>query len=368
MRDCIAFTGGGTGGHVFPALAVLDELQPLWHERLIWIGSARGMEREIVLRRGLPYYGIPAGKLRRYLSVRNLFDLLKIGLGLLVSVFILLRERPRVLFSKGGFVSVPPVLGARLLGIPVLTHESDLVPGLATRINARFAQGILISFAESVEYFAPEIRPRVVHTGNPVRRELLGGSAEEGRRRVGCVGNQPILLVLGGSLGSQFINRLIEEALPALLPRCFVVHQMGAAHFRPSETPGYYSAAFFNPEMPHLLAAARLVVCRSGANTVWELAALGKPAVLIPLSRAASRGDQIENARYMERHGAAVVLEEGETTARRLVEKVLGLVEDERALEHMSRSASALGRPESARTIARIVAERSGSSRARAAI
>jgi UDP-N-acetylglucosamine--N-acetylmuramyl-(pentapeptide) pyrophosphoryl-undecaprenol N-acetylglucosamine transferase len=285
-----------------------------------------------------------------------------------VSLFVLLRERPQVLFSKGGYVSVPPVLAARLLGIPVLTHESDLVPGLATRINARFAQGILVSFAETAEHFVPELRRRVVHTGNPVRGELLGGSAEVGRQRVGCAGDQPMLLVLGGSLGSRFINRLIDEALPALLPRCFVVHQMGAAHFRPSETPGYYAAPFFNQEMADLLAAARLVVCRSGANTVWELAALGKPAVLIPLSRAASRGDQIDNARYMERHGAAVVLEEDGTTASRFVETVLGLLDDERALDAMSRRASALGRPESARTIAQIVVERSRSSRARAAV
>jgi UDP-N-acetylglucosamine--N-acetylmuramyl-(pentapeptide) pyrophosphoryl-undecaprenol N-acetylglucosamine transferase len=368
MSQSIVFTGGGTGGHVYPALAVLEELEALGAGRIVWIGSVRGMERAILHSRGVPFYGVPTGKLRRYLSVRNLFDLIKIGFGVLASLAVLIRERPTLLFSKGGYVSVPPAAAARLLRIPVLTHESDLNPGLATRINARFAETILTSFPETVEYLPPQLRGRVLCAGNPVRREILTGRAEEGRRRVGCVGDRPLLLVLGGSLGSQAVNRLVEGGLPELTAGCFVVHQMGGAHFRPSETEGYFTAAFLREELPDLLAAARLVVCRAGANTLWELAALGKPALLIPLSRAASRGDQIENARYMERHGAAVVLEEEQATPMRLVETVLGLLEDRSALERMARQASSLGRPGSAREIARIVYRRSQSARARDAV
>jgi UDP-N-acetylglucosamine--N-acetylmuramyl-(pentapeptide) pyrophosphoryl-undecaprenol N-acetylglucosamine transferase len=359
MNRCIAFTGGGTGGHVFPALAVLDELKPLWNGRVIWIGSARGMEGAIVRARAVPFYGIPAGKLRRYLSVRNLLDLVKVAAGVLASLLVLLRERPAVLFSKGGYVSVPPVVAAWLMRIPVLTHESDLNPGLATRINARFAETVLVSFAESVGYFPEELRSRVIHSGNPVRAELLRGEPGVGRRQVGCGRERRLVLVLGGSLGSRFVNTLIEAGAEELVRHCFLVHQMGQAHFRPSNRPGYYTAPFFREELPHLLAAADLVVCRAGANTVWELAAVGKPAVLVPLTRLASRGDQIENARYLERCGAAVVFEESEATLRRVVDTVVRLLGDEPERERMARQLSALSRPDSARRIASLIAGRS---------
>jgi UDP-N-acetylglucosamine--N-acetylmuramyl-(pentapeptide) pyrophosphoryl-undecaprenol N-acetylglucosamine transferase len=359
MSERIAFTGGGTGGHVYPALAVVEEMKTLGADGVFWIGSARGMERGILRDRGIRYYGVPAGKLRRYLSVRNLFDLVKIGFGFLASLVVLLRERPAVLFSKGGYVSVPPVAAAWLLRIPVLTHESDLDPGLATRINARFAETVLTSFPETAGHLPPEVRSRVVCAGNPVRPALITGRAEEGRRRVGCAEDWPLVLVLGGSLGSQTINRLVEGSLPELTARCFLVHQMGGAHFKPSTVKGYHTAAFLHEELPDLLAAADLVICRAGANTLWELAALGKPALLIPLGRAASRGDQIGNARYMERHGAAAVLLEEEATPGRLAAIVRGLLQDPSALGQMARQASSLGRPEAAREIARILLERS---------
>ncbi|MBN1835666.1 MAG: undecaprenyldiphospho-muramoylpentapeptide beta-N-acetylglucosaminyltransferase [Spirochaetales bacterium] len=361
MSDCIVFTGGGTAGHVFPALAVVEELQaPLWTGRVVWIGSVRGMERELVRERGIPYYGVPAGKLRRYLSVRNLFDLLKIGAGVLASLIVLLRERPRLLFSKGGYVSVPPVIAAWLMRVPVVTHESDLEPGLATRINARFAESVLVSFPESARYFGGELRSRVTHTGNPVRAALLRGDPEAGRRRVGCGDDRPLVLVLGGSLGSRFINQLVEDGVGELTEHCFVVHQMGSAHYEASSRTGYFTAPFFREELPDVLAAAALVISRSGANTVWELAALGKPAMLIPLGRAASRGDQIENARYLEEQGAAVVLEEAEATPRRLVDTVVRLLTDATTLRGMAERARELGRPRSAQVIATLIAQRSG--------
>jgi UDP-N-acetylglucosamine--N-acetylmuramyl-(pentapeptide) pyrophosphoryl-undecaprenol N-acetylglucosamine transferase len=358
MAKCIAFTGGGTAGHVYPALAVLEELVPAWGGRIIWIGSLSGLERRILGGQDLRFYGIPAGKLRRYFSWRNALDIFAVLAGLLASLYILLRERPVLLFSKGGYVSVPPVVAARLLRIPVLTHESDLDPGLATRINARFADSVLISFSESRNLLSASARPKAVHTGNPVRRALLSGDAQEGRRITGCPPGARMVLVLGGSLGSSFINRTVVGALDGLCARSFVVHQMGAGHFRPSSRSNYYGAAYFSEELPHLLAAAELVVSRAGANTLWELALLGKPALLIPLPRSASRGDQIENARHFASRGAAVMLEEQGLTSEVLETAVLHLLGNESKLRQMAACASALAKPEAAAVIAGLLLQR----------
>jgi len=365
MAECIVFTGGGTAGHVFPALAVLDELAPRWGGRVVWIGSSSGMEREILRRRAIPYYGIPTGKLRRYFSLANFLDLFRVLFGFFASLAVLFRERPRLVFSKGGYVTVPPLAAARLLGIPSFTHESDLNPGLATRINARSAERVLVSFAQSAGYLRPALRAKVLHTGNPVRRALLGGNPAAGRARVGCPAERPLLLVLGGSLGSAFINDAVERGLPELTSRCFVVHQMGSAHYRPAGRPGnyagaaalgYHAVAFLDEELPDLLAACDLVLCRAGANTLWELAALGKPAVLVPLGSGASRGDQQENARYFAGQGAALVVPEEE--GGRLVAEVLGLLADRSRLAEMGRRVRELGRPEAAARIAELVLER----------
>ena len=365
MAECIVFTGGGTAGHVFPALAVIDELAPRWRGRVVWIGSSSGMEREILRRRAIPYYGIPTGKLRRYFSLANLLDLFRVLFGFFASLAVLSRERPRLVFSKGGYVTVPPLAAARLLGIPSFTHESDLNPGLATRINARFAERVLVSFAQSAGYLRPALRDKVLHTGNPVRRALLEGDPAAGRARVGCPAERPLLLVLGGSLGSAFINGAVERGLPELTSRCFVVHQMGSAHYRPagrsgcqSAVPGYHPVAFLDEELPDLLAACDLVLCRAGANTLWELAALGKPAVLVPLGSGASRGDQQENARHFAEQGAALVVPEEE--GGRLVAEVLALLADRPRLAEMGRRARELGRPDAAARIAELVLERAG--------
>lgn len=358
MTECIAFTGGGTAGHVFPALAVLDALAERRIVRLVWIGSASGMEREILGRRGIPYYGIPSGKLRRYLSLRNLTDLFLILAGILASLYILLKERPALIFSKGGYVTVPPLLAARLLRIPAFTHESDLNPGLATRINSRLCEKVLVSFPETAGYFPPALRGKVVHTGNPVRPAILTGDPRAGRELVGCPPGRRMLLVLGGSLGSAFLNQAVLDGLPRLSRSCFVVHQMGAEHYRPAREAGYWPVAFLGDELPHLFAACDLVLCRAGANTLWELAALGKPAVLVPLAEHASRGDQIENARFFAARGAALVVGEQEAGQGRLVEEVLALVENESRLAEMGGRARALAGPRAAERIAQMLLER----------
>jgi UDP-N-acetylglucosamine--N-acetylmuramyl-(pentapeptide) pyrophosphoryl-undecaprenol N-acetylglucosamine transferase len=353
MRECIVVTGGGTGGHVYPVLAVLDELPPI---RVVWIGSGSQLERRILEGRKLRYYGIPTGKLRRYFSLQNIVDLFKIAAGFFVSLLILLREKPNLVFSKGGYVSVPPVAAARLLGIPSLTHESDLRPGLATRINARFADRVLVSFPGSDRYFDERFRSKVVHTGNPIRKMLLSGDGQIGRAWFGCPANQPLLLVLGGSLGAASINRLVLEALELLRMDAFIVHQMGAEQFGESKAQSnYHPASYFHDELAHVFAAADLVLCRAGANTLWELAALGKPSILIPLPRGSSRGDQIENAAFFEEAGAAVVLQQKGLTPERLAEVVLHLIGNAGKLERMGRRALKLGRPDAAGRIAQLI-------------
>jgi UDP-N-acetylglucosamine--N-acetylmuramyl-(pentapeptide) pyrophosphoryl-undecaprenol N-acetylglucosamine transferase len=353
MRKCIVVTGGGTGGHVYPVLAVLDELPPM---RVVWIGSGSQLERRILEGRQLRYYGIPTGKLRRYFSLLNIFDVFRIAAGFVASLLILLREKPNLVFSKGGYVSVPPVAAARLLGIPSLTHESDLRPGLATRINARLADRVLVSFPGSDEFFKQRRRGKVIHTGNPIRKELLGGDGLKGRALFGCPANQPLLLVIGGSLGSASINRLVLQAMDRLRRQCFVVHQLGSGEFDGTQAQSnYYPAAYFHDEMPDVFAAADLVLCRSGANTLWELAALGKPSVLIPLPLGSSRGDQIENANFFARAGAATVLQQEGLTSERLAEVVLHLLGNADKLERMGRRALELGRRDAAGRIAQLM-------------
>ncbi len=353
MSESIVFTGGGTGGHVFPALAVVEELKSLWQGRIIWIGSNKGIERQLLKATGIPFFGIPAGKLRRYFSLKNIIDIFRVIGGLAASLYILARERPLLLFSKGGYVSVPPVIAARLLGIRVITHESDAQPGLATRINSRFAEKILISFAESAGYFSGKIRKRVVRLGNPVRRDLFAGEKKYGLSLVGCPENKKVLLVLGGSQGSAQINYLIRTNLDRLTKACFVVHQAGRVDFREGRQPNYFTAPFFSYELKHLLAAADLVVCRAGANTLWELASLGKPAVLIPLPRSVSRGDQLLNAEIFARNGAAVVL--NDTSGTRLLEIILDLLDNEKKLKQMESRARSLSFPGSAAKIAELI-------------
>jgi UDP-N-acetylglucosamine--N-acetylmuramyl-(pentapeptide) pyrophosphoryl-undecaprenol N-acetylglucosamine transferase len=357
----IAITGGGTGGHVFPALAVAEEIRRLTDADLFWIGSRTGMEKAIVEAAGIRFKGIPTGKLRRYVSLRNVTDVIKTAAGIVSSYFAMFRWRPAVLFSKGGFVSVPPVIAASLLRIPCFTHESDYDPGLATRINMRFCEKLFISFPETLEYLPPACRKKAEVTGNPVRSDFLRGNAEEGRRLVGCPPARPLVLVLGGSTGSSAINALVAAGLPRLLEACFVVHQMGAKDFAPSKEAGYHTASFFHEELPHILAAADIVVGRSGANALAELAVLGKPSVLIPLPQSSSRGDQIRNAEYFRSKGAAMVFAQEDSTGEKLASAISELLSDSPRMRSMGQAARALGRGNAAEQIARRIVSRLGS-------
>ncbi len=350
----IVFTGGGTGGHVFPGIAVAEALRGRIDEteyRIVWLGSSKGMEAEIVKRFHIPFYAVPAGKLRRYFSLKNFLDMGRVAAAYFTSLHLLRKLDTALLFSKGGFVSVPPSAAARSLRIPALTHESDLDPGLATRLNARFCEKVLCAYPQTARH--PRLRAKALLTGNPVRREILTGDAAEGRRLLGASRKEKILLVLGGSQGARRINDLVEGCIDGLTDRAFVVHQMGSEHYRQryGDVPwrevsgrrkGYVPAPIFSEEFPHILAAADLVVSRAGAGTLWENGVRGKAAVLIPLGRGSSRGDQLRNAAYFAEHEAAVLLFEEETNAVELLEKCSLLLEDDLLRERIGERAEEL--------------------------
>jgi UDP-N-acetylglucosamine--N-acetylmuramyl-(pentapeptide) pyrophosphoryl-undecaprenol N-acetylglucosamine transferase len=352
----VAFAGGGTGGHIYPGLAVADELREKIERdgkkiRICWIGCSSGMDRTIVEKcinsRGVKsadeFFGIPAGKLRRYLSFRNFIDLFKIIGGFFVSSAVLVKIRPAVLFSKGGFVSVPPCAAAKLLHIPVYTHECDFTPGLATRLNSGSAKHILLSYKETELYMKVVYRSKVLVTGNPVRPVFYEASAVRGMKFLGIEQKQkPVLLVLGGSSGARQINELVKDNLDWLCARYTVVHQTG---IQKEETTlemhtDYRPYQFIYTEMPDVIAAADVVLSRAGANSIWECAVLAKPLVLVPLCGSGTRGDQEDNAKYFENHGAAVVLSRDNATS----EKLMQVLENLRSEEMRLRLGSACGK------------------------
>lgn len=302
----IAFTGGGTAGHVFPGLAVAEELKDRGYVRQVWIGSMGGMEEKLVAPWGLEFVGLPAGKLRRYFSFRNFLDIFLIAAGFMGALWFFLRHRPGVLFSKGGFVSVPPVWAASLLGIPVISHESDLDPGLATKLNMGKSTHIFTAYPETAAHFPIKLRSRVSTAGNPVRKELLRGQGDRARSQWQVPQDHLLVLVLGGSQGARQVNEMVTAALPRFAGKVFWVHQTGPeARDIPPETADYHPRIFLKEELPDLMAGADVIVSRAGAGALWEAAALGKPLVLIPLG-AGSRGDQVRNAALFSARGAAL--------------------------------------------------------------
>ncbi|MGP1458563.1 MAG: undecaprenyldiphospho-muramoylpentapeptide beta-N-acetylglucosaminyltransferase [Treponema sp.] len=373
-----AFTGGGTGGHIYPGLAVADALRSLCLKNgvrltVVWIGNASGMDKNIVEKNigqdgrksADLFYGIPSGKLRRYFSFRNFFDLFKIAGGCFASFFILLKIKPAFLFSKGGFVSVPPCFAAKILKIPVFTHECDFTPGLATKLNSRFAQKILLSYKETADYLSAPAKLKTLVTGNPVRPSFYSASAERGRRFANVDDKKPLLLVIGGSLGARQINALVEENLDRLCERFTVIHQTGAKNSAAearaySETVkrNYRPFPFIYDEMPDVIAAADVVLSRAGANSLWECSALGKPMILIPLSGEGTRGDQEDNAAYFEKRGAAAVLSGGDATSENLMRVLTRFLDAGTRQKYAEASASLSDGKNPAETIAKILYNR----------
>lgn len=350
MKDLV-ISGGGTGGHVFPGLAVLRVLEEKIGPgklSVAWYGSTKGMERRILENEGVPFRGIPAGKLRRYFSVNNLVDTLKVLAGFFAALFLLAKDRPKVLFSKGGYVTVPVVYAAAVLRIPVVTHESDTDPGLATRLNSRVARKILLSYEATRACFSGVLKERLVVTGNPVRPEVLRGDGPHFRRVFGVPEGRPLIVVLGGSLGARQFNDLFEPILDRLAQEATICHQRGSRPPLRADGPGYFSRPLFGAEYPDLLAAATVVVARAGAGTVSELAATGCPAILIPLSAAGSRGDQLRNAAVLAEAQAAVVLDPESVTPESLEAAITALLRDEERRQHLEQRIGKLARPEAA--------------------
>jgi len=346
----IAFTGGGTGGHIYPGLAVIEELKTALAGRdfrLFWIGSNSGMDRSIVEAAAgstIEFFGIPAGKLRRYFTLKTIPDIFKVAAGFFAARRILKKQNVNLLFSKGGFVSVPPCAAAASLKIPVFTHESDLSPGLATRLNLRFVRRtggrVFVSYADTLRFMPAALQDRITVSGNPVRPVFRRADPAKGREFLRLGAQERILLALGGSQGAREVNALIRDALGELCRHYTVVHQYGPEqHFAALQVERYIPLPYIKDEMPHVLAAAELVVGRSGAGTVWESAALGKPMILIPLCGSGTRGDQVENARFFEREGAALVLLGGEG----LVNAVNAIADDTARREAMAQAARRIG-------------------------
>ncbi len=316
-------TGGGSAGHVIPALPVIEALQAAGWE-VSFIGSDSGLEERLVAPLGTPYFRVQTGKLRRYFSFANLTDALKIPLGILQAFAILGRVKPRVVFSKGGFVAFPVVFAAWLRRIPVVAHESDLSPGLANRLSLPFIATLCVNF-DATRVSAR----RVIHTGTPIRAALRNGNPDRGAGAANLPGERPMLVVVGGSLGARRLNEVTRAALPALVETFEVLHVCGAGQLDPAaDTPGYAQREFVTDGWGDILAAAAIVVSRAGANALHELLTLGKPNLLVPLPTTASRGDQIENAAYAEARGFSAVLPDAELSPATLVEGVRTLHAD----------------------------------------
>jgi UDP-N-acetylglucosamine--N-acetylmuramyl-(pentapeptide) pyrophosphoryl-undecaprenol N-acetylglucosamine transferase len=360
----LAITGGGTGGHVLPALAVIDELRRREVlEDLIWIGSREGVERRAAEEAAIRFVAIPTGKLRRYMSLRNLTDAGRVPLGVVSARRALAAFAPDVVLSTGGFVSVPAVVAARGIA-PVLTHEQTAILGLANRINARFADVLAVSHTRT-EQSASRLHRRVVVTGNPIRIGLTAGDRSRGLMRYGFDAAVPIVYVTGGARGASPINQRIAAMLPGILERVQILHQTGPLSANPDAGKltqrreslpeairhRYTVVEFIGDELPDVYAAADLVVARAGAGTIAELAYVGLPAILVPLPGA--RGDeQALNAQVLRDAGASIVIEQPDATPERLESEILSLLDDPERRARMAKAARTVARPDAAARLA----------------
>ena len=330
----IVMTGGGTAGHVTPNIALFDSLQKDGYE-IHYIGSYEGIEKGLIEDKKIPYYGISSGKFRRYRSWKNLTDPFRVLHGFFQARRLLGRIRPNVVFSKGGFVSVPVVMAAKTRHIPVIIHESDLTPGLANKLAMPSATKVCCNFPETLPYLPKE---KAVLTGSPIRQELLHGNKQAAKDFCGFTGDLPILMVMGGSIGTVYINNAIRGCIDTLLTKYQIIHLCGKGNIDESlkDKKGYAQFEYISENLPDLFAAADLVVARAGANSICELLALHKPNILIPLSRNASRGDQILNANSFAKQGFSAVLEEEEVTS----EKLMATIDD--VMAHRSKYIDAM--------------------------
>lgn len=371
-------TGGGTGGHTYPALTTVAAVREQAAARgldldVLWVGTVNGLEARIAAEHGIPFRAIKAGKLRRSPNPRelltNLADLFRIPVGVLQAFALAARYRPDVVLSTGGYVCVPLGLASRLLRRPLVMHEQITALGLANRILARFATRIALTHPSSMDHLPASARDRAVVTGNPIRPHLLNGNAPSGRWHYRLSPGLPLVYVTGGAQGSRQINTMVESILPSLLTRAQVLHQCGpdwiaqltrtAAGLPEELAARYRPVPYVGDELAHVYAAADIVVSRSGAGTVAELTAVGKPSVLIPLVPSAG-DEQRQNARYLVEAGAARALLEAGPQADRLLAELDVLLADPQARASMAKAARSLGRLDAADALARVILEEAG--------
>ncbi len=327
----IVLTGGGTAGHVTPNIAMIPVLREAGY-KISYIGSYDGIEKKLIEELDIPYYGISSGKLRRYFDVKNFTDPFRVLKGFHEAKKLMKQLKPDIVFSKGGFVTVPVVIAAKKCKVPAIIHESDMTPGLANKLCIPSAVKVCCNFPETVKNLPQE---KAVLTGTPIRKELLSGDKEAGRRFCGFTSDKPVLMVIGGSLGAASVNNHIRSILPELLKEFQVVHLCGKDKTDESltGTEGYVQYEYIKNELADLFALSDIVISRAGANAICEISALHKPNLLIPLSANASRGDQILNARSFERQGFSMVLEEEEITDQKLLDSIRSLYSNRHSYE-----------------------------------
>lgn len=322
----IILTGGGTAGHVTPNIALIPRLKELGYD-IHYVGSYSGIEQELIRELNIPYHGIASGKLRRYFSLKNFSDPFRVLKGFTEARKLIKSLKPDVIFSKGGFVSVPVVYAGSRLHVPTIIHESDLTPGLANKLSFSSADKVCCNFPETVR-FLPD--GKAVLTGSPIRQELHTGDADAARRLCKFTEEKPVILIMGGSLGSVAVNTAVRAILPELLKEFQIIHLCGKGKLDPElvSLTGYAQFEYMQDELKDCFALCDIVISRAGANAICELLALRKPNLLIPLSANASRGDQILNAGSFKKQGFSMVLEEEELTSEVLLSSIRTLYQD----------------------------------------
>lgn len=317
----IVMTGGGTAGHVTPNIALMPALKDAGYD-IEYIGSYNGIEKNLIESLGIKYHGIASGKLRRYFDIKNFSDPFRVIKGYGQAISLMRKIKPDVVFSKGGFVSVPVVLAAKFCHVPAVIHESDITPGLANKIAIKGAKKVCCNFPETLKYLPVE---KAVLTGSPIRKELFNGNPQNALKLCNFPNHdKPVLLIIGGSLGSKIVNEAVRKILPELLDDFYVIHLCGKGNLDNSLTGtiGYAQFEYANEELTDMFALADIAISRAGANSICELLALHKPNILIPLSAAASRGDQVLNAKSFKKQGFSYVIEEENLTESTLLDAV----------------------------------------------
>lgn len=323
----IVFTGGGTAGHVTPNIAIIHKLnREEWD--IHYIGSGKHIEKELIKNLNVPFYTISTGKLRREFNFENVKDMFRVLKGLAGAIKILRKIKPELVFSKGGFVSVPVVIAAKILGISCYIHESDLTPGLANKIASKFATKVFTTFDETVKYLPSK---KTFAIGSPIREEILNGSKVKGLHFVGLFGKKPVITVMGGSTGARAVNEIVRESLDELTKDFQVIHICGKGQLdkRFNHHLGYVQIEYVHDELGDILAATDIMLTRGGSNAIFEFLTLRIPMLIIPLGGGASRGDQILNAKHFEKNGFAINVSQKDLTPKKLVELMHKLNENQ---------------------------------------